>query len=677
MPFDVPLFLRGMELVMDASTLKPPPIVTPTAIVCWPSISAGENFFDKALANGTLEGDGVPYVNGIDTAGAAASSALDTWAKEEEVREDANVDEGGWELDADADDGMEELEEVEVPVEEEELGAGATPGLNKTELWVQHSPFAVDHIAAGSFDSAMQSIDIRLELAEGYRFVLKNKLAKAQTTFRYILQALLPVAVSSDDEDKEWRDTVTAAREYLLGVSIELERRRFAQEEPDNIQRSLELAAYYTHCTLQPPHMQITLRSAINVFAKENNHALAARFAGRLLELNPDPKIAAQLDNALRLETETPETQSRQLKMNSQNVHPSVNYSPELTFRCFTSASEHDEELGNLRWLSLVDRSKGVFPVPGNSPHSMLTKGSGRYDNDEACHFGSTYNAEMMFDELLDQEIHNTMRNLPASDDDKFHGIYASKFILWLYPGLERKSSKWSQFRANPHVLEGATLRAERRKVTTPTLTLSSTLNELSIVNQLIRTVSASASRAPRNIPWDSKSTLCTHAPLSHRGSPSGAFNSLCIATRSVPATPLLLGSMTQRPTSSRLGHLTHPKHRVGQDDSAQQYGDSIYNLNNGSDNSYGFKSNNRNNSISNFPTAADQRLCIVITALIMVLASENGVNGVDSKMNGLNGPLIAMYVVFYSGASTMHRTINAIFVNRWTTSAVEGYNNY
>jgi coatomer protein complex subunit alpha (xenin) len=41
--------------------------------------------------------------------------------------------------------------------------------------------------------------------------------------------------------------------------------------------------------------MQIALRSAIGVFAKANNHATAANFARRLLELNPDPKIVAQV----------------------------------------------------------------------------------------------------------------------------------------------------------------------------------------------------------------------------------------------------------------------------------------------------------------------------------------------------------------------------------------------
>lgn len=93
----------------------------------------------------------------------------------------------------------------------------------------------------------------------------------------------------------QWRDTVTTAREYLLGVSLELERRRVAQESPDDVKRSLELAAYFAHCELQPAHMQIALRSAIQVFGKANNSAGAARFARRLLELKPDAKIAAQV----------------------------------------------------------------------------------------------------------------------------------------------------------------------------------------------------------------------------------------------------------------------------------------------------------------------------------------------------------------------------------------------
>ena len=88
---------------------------------------------------------------------------------------------------------------------------------------------------------------------------------------------------------------MTSAKEYLLGVSIELERRRLVQEEPDDVQRNLELAVYFTHCKLQPQHLQIALRSAMRIFTKANNHATAAKLARRLLDLQPDAKVVANV----------------------------------------------------------------------------------------------------------------------------------------------------------------------------------------------------------------------------------------------------------------------------------------------------------------------------------------------------------------------------------------------
>ncbi|KAI6116323.1 coatomer WD associated region-domain-containing protein [Pisolithus sp. B1] len=336
------------------STLKPPPILTCTQNLNWPLVSGTESFWDRALTNGHLDIDG--EISHVDTSGGALSSALDDWAKEEESHDVIDPEEGGWELDADATETEEQEDEFEDAVDDDDsLGAGAAPGVSETELWVRNSSFAADHVAAGSFETAMQLLNrqfgiinfallkvlflstyrsshvylssvasmppvqlhvrrnpsesstsrvlpvavrtlatIRGELTEGFRLVSGNKLQDARAAFRSVLQALLLVIVSSDADAKEWRDTVTTAREYLLGVSIELERRRVMQEEPDSVRRGLELAAYFTHCQLQPAHMQIALRSAIGVFAKANNHATAAKFARRLLDLNPDPKIVAQ-----------------------------------------------------------------------------------------------------------------------------------------------------------------------------------------------------------------------------------------------------------------------------------------------------------------------------------------------------------------------------------------------
>jgi coatomer protein complex subunit alpha (xenin) len=133
--------------------LKPPPVVTPTTTLNWPSISVGESFFEHALANGNLEaGMDVPFANGAEVAG---TNALDAWAKEE-TQGDVDVDEGGWDLDADGDVPPTISTDQAISGADEELGAGATPGISETELWIRNSPFAADHVAAGSFDTAMQ-----------------------------------------------------------------------------------------------------------------------------------------------------------------------------------------------------------------------------------------------------------------------------------------------------------------------------------------------------------------------------------------------------------------------------------------------------------------------------------------------------------------------------------------
>ncbi|KZS96311.1 coatomer subunit alpha-2 [Sistotremastrum niveocremeum HHB9708] len=340
----------------EQSTLRPPPIVTQTGKLNWPTIAGTENFFEKGLLNGNghIEGDeGAPYVNGVD-----GGAALDEWAQE--GAEDLEVEDEAWDLEAGADEEEFYVAEEEAVAEEEEAAAGAKPGPSETELWVRNSPFAADHVAAGSFDSAMQLLNrqvgvvnfeplkpiflaiyrsshvylsanaslpplhlhlrrsitdstpskvlpvsyrtlpaVKAELQEGYRAVSAAKLADAETVFRSVLYSLLFVTVSSDEEAKEWRELITTAREYLLAVSLELERRRIVQEEPENVKRSLELAAYFTQCKLQPPHVTIALRSAILVFGKANNHAAAAKFARRLIEFNPDSKIVAKARQAI------------------------------------------------------------------------------------------------------------------------------------------------------------------------------------------------------------------------------------------------------------------------------------------------------------------------------------------------------------------------------------------
>ena len=68
-----------------------------------------------------------------------------------------------------------------------------------------------------------------------------------------------------------------------------------------NPTKQLELAAYFTHCNLQLPHLRLALFSAMGVCYKSKNLATAYNFAKRLLETNPvesQAKTARQIAQA-------------------------------------------------------------------------------------------------------------------------------------------------------------------------------------------------------------------------------------------------------------------------------------------------------------------------------------------------------------------------------------------
>ncbi|KAJ7837162.1 hypothetical protein B0H13DRAFT_2368316 [Mycena leptocephala] len=86
------MFLRWDHIVQSPRRLLLS-IVTATTNLNWPAVSTGQNLFDRALADGSLETGVEPaYINGDANAG--ASSALNTWAKDEEIHDDLDPEEG-------------------------------------------------------------------------------------------------------------------------------------------------------------------------------------------------------------------------------------------------------------------------------------------------------------------------------------------------------------------------------------------------------------------------------------------------------------------------------------------------------------------------------------------------------------------------------------------------------
>ncbi|GJJ13948.1 hypothetical protein Clacol_008205 [Clathrus columnatus] len=231
-----------------------------------------------------------------------------------------------------------------------------------------------------------------------------------------------------------------------------------------------------------------------------------------------------------------------------------------------TSASadslETDDLAGTLQSLALLDTNSQPY-----SQLSLAVKDS-RYVEEtgviggnrvySGLHNAPNFNAGRMLDQQLDQEMHNAMRNLPTSDDDKYPKLSASSAALDLAPLSQNfiqrslhssvgKSSEWPQFSGSirgPDAFVAPMRPEQRRNVTTPSgplVSLGPAFHETPSATKLNSSVTSAAST----------NHASHHSSDSRRGSPPGVSDAISnlssIATaRSVPATPI--GPVPVRP---------------------------------------------------------------------------------------------------------------------------------
>ncbi|KAI8854997.1 coatomer WD associated region-domain-containing protein [Chytridium lagenaria] len=167
-----------------------------------------------------------------------------------------------------------------------------------------NSTLAVDHVAAGSFDSAMQILNNHVG-ATNFAPLKALFMRIFQSSRAYIacnssVPALsVPIVHIGDDRGSPLRPI---SLNELIG-KVQEAYAAFAQG-PKGFDRACstlrevlysllfvvvnwKLAAYLTHCDLQPEHRQIVLNQALKASKKFENKASAAQFARRYLELGP------------------------------------------------------------------------------------------------------------------------------------------------------------------------------------------------------------------------------------------------------------------------------------------------------------------------------------------------------------------------------------------------------
>lgn len=147
--------IEGVLPSVGRATIRPPPVITATYDHNWPSVGVTESFFDRALAAAaTGEPTGAEYANGDEN-----GDGLDSWAAEDGIAHDgtaaAEEAEDAWDLAPEGENEAGGEEEEAAEAVDEDLGAAIVPGIPESELWVRNSPLAADHVAAGSFETAM------------------------------------------------------------------------------------------------------------------------------------------------------------------------------------------------------------------------------------------------------------------------------------------------------------------------------------------------------------------------------------------------------------------------------------------------------------------------------------------------------------------------------------------
>ncbi|KAI5659247.1 hypothetical protein M9H77_28040 [Catharanthus roseus] len=262
---------------------------------------------------------------------------------EDEEAHEENDEDGGWDLE---DLDLPEADTPKAVNPRSSVFVVPSPGMPASHIWVQKSSIAAEHVAAGNFDTAMRLLSRQLgirnfvplkplftdlcsgshsylrafssapvitvalerawsesaspnvrgppaltfnfplleeKLKAGYKATTAGKFTEALRLFVSILHIIPLIVVETRREVDEVKELIVVAKEYVLGLKIELKRR----ELKDNPVRQQELAAYFTHCNLQLPHLRLALMNAMTVCYKAGNLSTAANFARRLLETNP------------------------------------------------------------------------------------------------------------------------------------------------------------------------------------------------------------------------------------------------------------------------------------------------------------------------------------------------------------------------------------------------------
>ena len=192
------------EVLPGAQLLKPPPPISQTE-ANWPLLTVSKGFFEgiKAVRGGA--GPGQPVVQAAPSALDIGDEAMDAAAgggwdddddepgfgDEDEKFADADggedEDGAGWDVDDDLDlpPDLEAAAPSKAETGDEAYFVAPTKGTNPCQIWANNSSLPMDHIVAGSFESACRLLHDQVGVVnfEPYRQHFMTNYARSKTSF--------------------------------------------------------------------------------------------------------------------------------------------------------------------------------------------------------------------------------------------------------------------------------------------------------------------------------------------------------------------------------------------------------------------------------------------------------------------------------------------------------------
>ncbi|XP_055345500.1 coatomer subunit alpha-like isoform X2 [Paramacrobiotus metropolitanus] len=377
------------DSVADAVVFRPAPPIQRLE-ENWPLLTVSKSFFEGAAAAAKIPKNLAANLEMAGDEEATGWGDEDLFGEGEDAQPKAGKGDddegGGWDVD----------EELDIPVDvapaaetKDSSGYFVPPprGHSLPHNWTLHSHLAIDHVMAGSFDSAcrllhdqigvvdfeplqetmlslfkrgravfqpqsgvpalfayplrnwqggnpatfapvlgVQLADLGRRVQVCYQLTTGGKFGEALDGFRKIMWSIPFLAVNTRDEQKEATQLLDICREYALGLSIELARKELGKDSVEDQKRSCEMAAYFAHCKLQPVHQMLTLRMAMSLAWKLSCFKTAGSFARRLLELGPKPEVGTQARKILQAADANP-TEALQLDYDEHNPFSICGYS--------------------------------------------------------------------------------------------------------------------------------------------------------------------------------------------------------------------------------------------------------------------------------------------------------------------------------------------------------------